>query len=583
MRALTLTILLLILASAPIHAATYHVSQAAANASDDDAGTLDAPWLTVNKAAQTLVAGDKVIVHAGTYREHVDPQNSGAPGAPIIYEAAEGEEVILTGADIVTGWERVPGDRAIYSAPWPHKFIINHIDGVPLYHHPGDAKHVRSGRPEQVIVDGEVWDSPELVLSLDEMTERSFFPDVDAEKLYIWLPDDADPSDHEIQGSARQLIFGTNPWRKNTFDHTHVRGFIFRYGATFAQRPSVWLIGKHNLVEDCLIEWMCGGGVGVGPEGGILRRCVIRNCGHVGGCAKGTNFVNEDCVWEGNSRKPIARVWDAGGVKITGSHHGIFQRCVFKDNGGPGLWLDIDVADVVIRNCLFDGNEEHGLFIEISRDIYVMNNAFFRNGLRAEGFVWAVGGLSLGESQNCVLTHNLVVGNRDGIVIREQGPRYLDTNALGQIRYVNSGHVIANNISANNAGYQLALYYDSAWFGMHPGQKDDFDSEEAFTKHITEEDPDRWFDPLARGIAITRNVCWAEDDQKLYLYGVPWRARHQEFDSVDAFTEATGFGVAGQVIDPGLVELTPDHFTLPVESDLYKQGYGPRFPVPPAP
>ena len=34
MRALTLTILLLILASAPIHAATYHVSQAAANASE---------------------------------------------------------------------------------------------------------------------------------------------------------------------------------------------------------------------------------------------------------------------------------------------------------------------------------------------------------------------------------------------------------------------------------------------------------------------------------------------------------------------------------------------------------------------
>ena len=100
---------------------------------------------------------------------------------------------------------------------------------------------------------------------------------------------------------------------------------------------------------------------------------------------------------------------------------------------------------------------------------------------------------------------------------------------------------------------------------------------------MIDDDPDRWFDPLAQGITITRNICWAEGEERLYLYGVPWRSRHQEFDSIEAFTEATGLGVGGQVLDPGLVELAPGHLTLPTDSDLYKQGYGPRFPVPPAP
>ena len=564
------------IAGSPALATTYHVAQQHAAASDDSPGTADEPWLTVNKAALVMGAGDRVIVHAGLYREHVDPQNSGRPGAPIIYEAAEGEDVVLTGADVLTGWERMLGDRPIYSVPWPYKFIINHVDGKPIYHHPADDEHLRSGRPEQIIVDGEVWDSPELVLSLDDMEPRTFFPDVETEKLYLRLADDADPNEHEVEGSTRALVFGTHPWSNHTFDHVWVRGFTFRYGATFAQRPAVWMLGEHNVVEDCVVEWMCGGGVGVGPEGGILRRCVIRNCGHVGGCATGRNFVNEDCVWEGNSRKPINRGWDAGGVKIAVSHHGEFRRCAFIDNGGPGLWLDIDVADVVIRNCLFEGNEYHGLFIEISRDIYVMNNAFFGNGVGKED--WSLAGLCIAESRHCVVTHNLLVGNKDGITIREQGPRYLDTPDLGQVPFQNTGHVIVGNISAGNLGYQLGLWYDAAWFGMHPGQKDDYESEEDFAKRYAEEHPDRWFDPLQQGLLIDRNVYYAGEGQKLFLWGCPWRVRHQVLDTVEALAEATGFERTGRIADPGLVEGEPGRFSLPIESDLFKQGFGPRYP-----
>lgn len=569
----------LLLTGGAASAAVYHAAQGHPAASDDGPGTAEQPWKTVSRAAQVLEAGDRVVVHEGVYREYVDPRNSGRPGAPIVYENAEGEEVVLTGADVITGWERVPGEQPIYEVAWPCKFIINHMDGKPIYHHPADEKHVRSGRAEQIIVDGEVWDSPQLVLSLGEMEPGTFFPDVENDTLYLWLSDGSNPEEHEIEGSTRGLIFGTDPWRrKEGFNYVHVRGLTFRYAATFAQRPAVWLLGKGNLVEDCAVEGMSGGGVGVGPEDGILRRCVIRNCGHVGGCARGSNFLNEDCVWEGNCRKPISRGWDAGGVKIARSHGGIFQRCIFRNNGGPGLWLDIDVANVVIRDCLFDANENHGLFIEISRDIHVMNNAFFRNGLSAQRHTWSIAGLTIAESRNCVVTHNLLVGNLDGIALREQGPRYLDTPDLGEVPFMNVGHTIAGNVSALNQGYQLGLWYDTAYFGRHPGDKEKYATEEEFEAAIKREKPDRWFDPLAQGLTIDRNLYWAGEGQKLFLYGCPWRVRHQEFAELQALTGATRFEAHGRVGDPGLQEVAPGLLALPIDGDPFRQGSGPRHP-----
>jgi len=561
----------------PAQAATYHVAQGNPTASDDDPGTAEAPWKTVGKAAQTLEAGDRVIVHEGVYREWAEPKNSGRPGAPIVYEGAEGENVVMTGADVLTGWERVPGERPVYKIPWTAKFIINTVHGKPIYHHPGDEQHVRSGRAEQLIVDGEAWDWPQLVLSLADMQPGTFLPDVENNTLYLWLKDGSDPSAHQIEGCTRGMIFGTHPWKRpEGFDHVWVRGFTFRYGATFAQRPAVWLLGKHNVVEDCVVEWMCGGGVGVGPEGAILRRCLIRNCGHVGGCAGGTSFLNEDCLWENNSRKPISRGWDAGGVKLCQARIGLFQRCTFRSNGGPGLWFDIDDADVIVRDCLFEDNEFNGLFIEISRDIYVMNNAFFRNGLRAQGPTWSVAGLTLAESRDCVVTHNLLVGNKDGIALREQGPRYLDTPDLGKVPFQNVGHVMCDNISALNQGYQLGLWYDTAFFGMHPGEKNQYKSEDEFAAAIQRDKPDRWFDPLRQGLLINRNLYWPGEGQKLVLYGCPWRVRYQEFSDLPAFAQATGFETAGRVEDPGLHQTEDGRWSLPLESNLFGQGFGPR-------
>ena len=78
-------------------AGTYYVAKTGNN---NNPGTEAQPWLTITKAATTLVAGDTVYVKAGTYAERVVPVNSGAAGAWIKYLVYPGDTVTIDGANV---------------------------------------------------------------------------------------------------------------------------------------------------------------------------------------------------------------------------------------------------------------------------------------------------------------------------------------------------------------------------------------------------------------------------------------------------------------------------------------------------
>lgn len=79
---------------------TYYVAQTA-NASDKNPGTEAAPFKTLNKAGQVAKAGDTVIIREGTYREIFTPQNDGTATNPIVFKAAEGEDVVISANEVV--------------------------------------------------------------------------------------------------------------------------------------------------------------------------------------------------------------------------------------------------------------------------------------------------------------------------------------------------------------------------------------------------------------------------------------------------------------------------------------------------
>ena len=91
---------------------TYFVSTAG---SDFSAGSLIAPFRTIQRAASLAQPGDTVLIRGGVYRETVAPAHSGTQNAPITFAAYNGENVIVSGADPVSTWSNYNG--SIYDAP----------------------------------------------------------------------------------------------------------------------------------------------------------------------------------------------------------------------------------------------------------------------------------------------------------------------------------------------------------------------------------------------------------------------------------------------------------------------------------
>ncbi|HLA76698.1 MAG TPA: right-handed parallel beta-helix repeat-containing protein [Vicinamibacteria bacterium] len=84
-------------------AATYYVDRSHPAASDANPGSEALPWLTIQHAADTLVAGDTVLVKAGTYPEQVTVTSAGAPGQEIVFAAYPGHTVTVDGSTLSLG------------------------------------------------------------------------------------------------------------------------------------------------------------------------------------------------------------------------------------------------------------------------------------------------------------------------------------------------------------------------------------------------------------------------------------------------------------------------------------------------
>ena len=71
----------------------------AANAREYHVGA-DRPLKTISAAAELAQPGDTITVHAGIYRERVTPPRGGTSDRKrIVYQAAPGEKVIITGSE----------------------------------------------------------------------------------------------------------------------------------------------------------------------------------------------------------------------------------------------------------------------------------------------------------------------------------------------------------------------------------------------------------------------------------------------------------------------------------------------------
>ena len=78
----------------------YYVDRDHTAASDNNPGTEDEPWLTIQYAADSAIPGDTIIVKEGDYEERVIIRNSGTPEAKITFVASPRRSVLMQGFHI---------------------------------------------------------------------------------------------------------------------------------------------------------------------------------------------------------------------------------------------------------------------------------------------------------------------------------------------------------------------------------------------------------------------------------------------------------------------------------------------------
>ncbi len=65
--------------------------------SDDDPGTQDEPWETVEHALSEAEPGVRILLREGAYEEEVDVEVEGEEGRPVVLEAYPGERAVVNG------------------------------------------------------------------------------------------------------------------------------------------------------------------------------------------------------------------------------------------------------------------------------------------------------------------------------------------------------------------------------------------------------------------------------------------------------------------------------------------------------
>ena len=75
--------------------------------SDSNPGSIDQPWCTIQKAANTLEPGQTVYIREGVYKESVKLTKSGTESGRIEFRNYPGENPVITGSDIFEDWNLV--------------------------------------------------------------------------------------------------------------------------------------------------------------------------------------------------------------------------------------------------------------------------------------------------------------------------------------------------------------------------------------------------------------------------------------------------------------------------------------------
>lgn len=432
------SVLGIVAVTATLSAAEIHVST---GGDDANPGTPQAPLRTIQRAAERAQPGDSVTVHAGTYRERVNPPRGGESDTKrVVYQAAPGERVEIKGSEIVKGWKKVQADTwkvtlpsAFFGTfnPYSDRIRGDWFDPRKREHHTG-AVYLRG-------------DWLTEAARLDDVQQPAgktplWFGQVEKDSTTLWAQfPGVDPNRELVEINVRRTVFYPDQPGRN---YLTVRGFTMRHAATPWAPPTaeqVGLIGTHWskgwLIENNVVSHSVCSGIALGKHGDrfdntsadtaegyvktierahahaipwtkenighhVVRNNTIAHCeqaGIVGSLGAAFCTVTGNTIHDIHVRHLFSGAEMAGikfhaaiDTRISGNH--IYRTC-------RGLWLDWMAQGTRVSQNLFHDNAGEDLFVEVNHGPFLIDNNLFLSRTAL-----------LDMSQGGAYVHNLFLG-----------------------------------------------------------------------------------------------------------------------------------------------------------------------------
>jgi hypothetical protein len=439
----------------------FHV---AVNGDDANAGTEAAPLRTIGRAAEAAFPGDVITVHAGVYRERVNPPRGGESDARrIVYRAAPGETVEIKGSEIATGWQRAEG--TVWKLTLPDSFFGEYNpykDPVfgDWFGNGGWTQHTG-----EVFLNGKsLWEADSLEKVKNPPVRRELR---DPEgQTYKWCCETGggtttiwanfhgfDPNRETVEISVRRTCFYPD---KPGIDYLTLRGFRISQAATQWAAPTAGQVGmvathwnKGWIIESNVIRNAKCAGITLGKERGtghnvwsadpsidgslhyievtfrtlrngwskdnigshIVRGNEISDCGQAGICGSmGAAFsvVEDNHIHHIYTKRQYGGA-EMGGIKFHAAIDTQIRRNRIHDCD-RGLWLDWMAQGTRVSGNLFHDNDGQDVYMEVNHGPTLLDNNVFASPEN----IWSM-------SQGGAFVHNLFAGS---VRVNQERGRY---------------------------------------------------------------------------------------------------------------------------------------------------------------
>jgi alpha-N-arabinofuranosidase len=459
---------------------TYHVDQGHPRASDENPGTAEMPFRTINHAAQVVRPGERVWIHAGVYREMVQPRFSGdGPDRMIAYEAVPGEQVILKGSRVVeTRWERsrrprdtgvpVQFSRKLWMTALPETLFEGGYNPFATPNATDEEMDLMpwalswKGRVPYTLARGLLFQEGRRMQQLAAYEDLvrlpgSYWVAPDGRTVHIHAFGSGDPNGKLFEAAVQPHLFKP---QGPGFGFLRVSGLILEQCANSFLRTGVGALftmgGHHWIIERNTVRHVNSVGMEIGfeiyegkdkrytrrqdPNLGhtIVRQNRISDCGTAGIRGLTNNYAlvesNEitDCGWQDAEYH-----WETAGIKLlinTGSL--VRNNHIARIQGGGGIWLDWNNKNArVTGNVIRDiSTAQGGVFVEASQQPNMVDDNVFWNidgqGVRAA------------DTDFLIVAHNLFGRVKEDLVVAGVAT----DRSLGGRRLTSNSNRVVNNV-----------------------------------------------------------------------------------------------------------------------------------------